>query len=312
MRAPITPERFGCGLKLQFDELLEIRQALQRNHCEDAAVLHLGPPDIMESIDKIFDVGCGPEVFARLAISHASADLICSGAEPSALSACFEFGPFAEPSQRAALSSALFAEAEARKLLLGKCHSTFGPSTALTLAVSGPRVHRLSGKMETSNIYLSRPLGGFRNLYGAVLQGADFGTELEFLSADQRGVLDSYPLMGFCTDVSGYGLAGALWELATTTRSSVRVELNGTCFLPSLDQTFPCLTASLGAYEIRDLSETMSALVNGRELCGPALFCCQPEDEAQVFQRFFQAGMASPLGIGVVAPGPARVEVAGC
>ena len=125
----LIPERFGCGLKLDFGELVSLRHDLARPFGADAAMIEGVRPETLSSIDRMFQVGVGPLDFCRLALRHATADLIASGAEPSFVSVSFEFGPELDAGGRGTLSGAFFMAARERRIQVGKCHSSTAPVT---------------------------------------------------------------------------------------------------------------------------------------------------------------------------------------
>ena len=272
MTPALIPERFGCGLKLDFDELVTLRRALGRPFGADAASLESVEPKVLSSIDRIFQVGVSPLEFCRLALRHATADLISSCSRAIFVSASIEFGQELNRDGRLDLTRAFFVAAGERQVEVGKCHSSTAPVTGLTLTVEGPLTARLRAPLHEGAILLAGTLGGLEHLYRRAIAGASDPVDtLGGFNPHQSAILDLIPALAFATDVSGYGLAGALWEFALSGPYQIHLSREVIdSLLPREDSDVPpCLCASLGSYSLPGLDMRAQAMLARREFCGP-------------------------------------------
>jgi hypothetical protein len=310
----LIPERFGCGLKVSYGETLDFQKSVGRSDAigTNAFPLEVGGRRAASSVDKVFQVGIDAERFCDLALRHAAADLIVEGARPLWVDACFEFGPeLATKSDRVAFSSAFFDAAARQSLAVGKCHSTFGGSTALTLCVGGELFYDFSSMPEAGVALLSKKLGGLRHLYLAALKGKPPKDEILSHLLSRCG--EVLPKAAFCaaTDVSGFGFAGALWDLAFRYCLSFTVSDAQHLMLgPESTAYPPCLEAELNEWALGGSSgSATAALFRSRELCGPLVLLCAKDELSMADQAFTALGLSPPLRIGEFVRGEPKVEV---
>ena len=275
-------------MKMSFSELASTRQQINAHSpghvFTDYAVHPVGDQEVARSIDKIFSVGQPPDIFCRLAFLHASADILCAGAVPDVADICFEFGLDEDITSRASISRAAFSVAHELGIAIGKCHSTYSATTALTIAVQGPIRAKIPshGKMDDSGGYvlLTRPLGGLKELYlKAIGNPSDQYPEalVNMLRRHDELVLRGAPLVKWVSDVSGFGLAGALIEAQDATGADFHLEKGRHLWGGGNERTpsLPCLGADLGAAtDLWGLGEEELAALSTRELCGPLLVLC--------------------------------------
>lgn len=287
MRA-IVPERFGCGMKVSFAELAAARARVNEvspGHVfADYAIHQVRGIDVARSIDKIFSVDQSPEIYCRLAYLHASADILCAGAVADVVDICFEFGLDEDAVSRSNISSAAFSVAQELGLRVGKCHSTYSATTALTVAVQGPvrvSIPSLSQEGATDGwVLLTRPLGGLKELYlNAIGNPSDLypAALSEMLRRQDELILRGASLVTWVSDVSGFGLAGALIEAHESTGADFLLQNGHHLWMGGSEQaaSLPCLGADLGnATDQWGLGEEELTALSTRELCGPLLILC--------------------------------------
>ena len=100
-------------------------------------------------------------------------------------------------------------------------------------------------------ILLAGGLGGLETLYRNALEGSGSMIDTAHgFNANQLGLLEVLPELSFATDVSGYGLAGALWEFALSAPLHVELDDIVLATLAGANETEvpPCLRADLGDY----------------------------------------------------------------
>ena len=309
---PLIPERFGCGSKINFGELVELRRATNSLYGVDATPVPNSSPPSLCSIDRIFTVGVSEHEFCRLAIKHAAADLVCTGARPRSVCVAFEFGPELNALDRQALSRALFEVAAVEGIFVGKCHSTEASTTALTLTVEGPVVASLGERCVEGELLIIGEVGGLQALYRMAMHGQDQPGLVEAMLVDHSAqVLGALPSVAFCTDVSGYGLAGACWEasLALEAHLILDTALLETNF-PEVDDPIPhCLLAVLDNYGLPEAPEHLRAVLARRELCGPYLLACPDAEVSSLLTQFTASRGPKVRRLGRFNRGPAGVSL---
>ena len=310
--SPLIPERFGCGSKIDFGELVELRRATHSLYGVDAMPVPATFPPSLCSIDRIFSVGVSEHEYCRLAIKHAAADLVCSGARPRSVCVAFEFGPELNAMGRLALSRAFFEVAAADGIIVGKCHSTEASTTALTLSIEGPVVSSLGERCVEGELLIVGEVGGLQGLYRMAMNGQDQPDLVEAMLVDHSAqVLGALPSVAFCTDVSGYGLAGACWEasLALEAHLILDTALLETNF-PEGDDPIPhCLLAVLDSYGFPGAPEHLRTVLARRELCGPYLLACPDAKVPSVLTQFTATGSPQVRRLGRFSRGRAGVSL---
>jgi hypothetical protein len=278
---PLVPERFGCGLKVPFEQLRHLRKNIRgrdRNpDTLDFGEAHIGSLVQVSSIDKIFDIGRGWPTFAACAIDHAAMDVLCGRATPTSMDICFEFGPDLDPEAWMECSSAFFASAAARNLEIGKCHSTFGPTTAVTISIRGTRYAEEPLLPDAGVILLTGKIGRLKQLYldaiGWVPNEAEAALQAMHLRLHDF-VRDSNNEIGWMTDVTGYGLAGSLIEAAEFLGVGIQVCATDVMIFGQADRE-PRPECMFGITsipsEFNKITEWQAAAFVTRELCGPML-----------------------------------------
>ncbi len=299
----------GCAAKVGGSVLQSVLARLQPEPVEteiglaqrdDAAAFTVPAGKILvQSVDQFRAFIDDPHLFGRIVAHHCLGDLYAMGAAPhSALAlATVPFAPAAkmEADLFAMLDGANSVLRQAGACLIGG-HSAEGPELGLGFSVNGlaerHRLLRKSGLRPGDALILTRPIG----------TGVLFAAEMR-LRARARWIDDCLDqmttpaapaaacLIGHgatgCTDVTGFGLAGHLLEMAQASYVDVRLDLAAVPILDgALELAGQGLTSSLQA-DNRHAATRMSASAS----CAAA-----PQ-----FELLFDPQTAGGLLAGVVA-----------
>jgi selenide,water dikinase len=248
--AELAPMRCGgCGSKVG-SELLEgvldeIRQryGMQRDsgtgHADDAAILRVPPGvELIQSIDHFRSFVDDAYLFGRIAANHALGDLYAMGIDAHSALVIANVVFASEDQQRQDLYQLLCGVAETLRrdgVLLAGGHSGEASQMSCGLSVNGfarpGEVLLKSGMRPGDALVLTRGLGS----------GVIFAAEMrararsEWVDAALDGMLTSSRdasrcLRRFaasaCTDVTGFGLAGHLHEMARASHCAVELRLD--------------------------------------------------------------------------------------
>ncbi|MCE2518793.1 MAG: selenide, water dikinase SelD [Alphaproteobacteria bacterium] len=236
----------GCGAKVP-SRVLE--RALARldlpaapgvltglDAADDAAVLAPVPGKVLvQTVDQFPAFVEDPWIFGRIAAVHALSDIHAMGAEPHAALALAGLAPgeaeLMEEDLVHMLEGVLSVLRQEGCALVGG-HTSESDRASLGLAVTGyaeeSAIIRLSGLQPGDAILLTRPLGT-GTLLAANMHGEAEGDWVEgALDAMQRSNGPAARLLAGAgarsmTDVTGFGLAGHLWEMARA--SAVTIEI---------------------------------------------------------------------------------------
>ena len=231
----------GCGAKLSADVLGEtlaslprgIRGDVRTGPGDDAAILEIGGTGQVITTDHLRGFTLDPALQARIAALHAMSDVWAMGAAPQAALAQITLPPMSDALQRRSLAEIMSAAAacfgaEGAEIVGG--HSTQGAELQIGFTVTGlldgPAIGT-DGAQAGDALILTRPLGS-----GVILAGemaarapgpvvADAWALMARSQADAARVLA--PRASAMTDVTGFGLAGHLWEICR--RSGLGAEL---------------------------------------------------------------------------------------
>src|ERR1019366_4669450 len=247
----------GCGAKVGAEVLAGALADLPRSANidlvigldapDDAAVLRVPPGQLLvQSVDHFRAFLDDPFVFGQVAAAHALSDLHAMGARPwTALAiAAVPYGPGAK--MRADLSAMLLGASKVLRedgcTLVGG-HSGEADEAALGFAVSGlatpETLTRKSGLRPGDALILTKPIGT-----GIVLAGHMRGlTRASWLSAAIESMCRSNATAArvlrehwvtACTDVTGFGLAGHLAEMARASAVAATIFRESVPVLPGV------------------------------------------------------------------------------
>lgn len=216
---------------------------------DDAAVIQVPPGKLaVQTVDYFRAIVEDPYRFGQIAVNHCLSDLFAMGATSSHVLALatIPYGSDAiqEETLYQLLSGALNALAADGTLLAGG-HTTEGPELALGFACHGwiapDQIWRKSGMEPGQVLILTKALGtgclfaadGLRQAKGRWIEAA-----IAAMSQSNRAAAECLRAHGAtaCTDVTGFGLAGHLWEMAAASQVNVSLDLSQLPQLPGVAQ----------------------------------------------------------------------------
>lgn len=238
----------GCGSKLGADVLERVLSRIDPGNlpdvvlgleaAEDAAALSV-PPDqtLLQSVDMFPAIVDDAYVFGQIAANHCLSDIFAMGGRPRTALAIAALPLASEDKMEVTLEELLQG---ARRVLrragaeLVGGHTLEGSELALGLAVSGladsSRLLRKGTMAPGDRLILTKPLG----------TGALFAAQMRMKAKGRwiQGALDSMlrsnqqaaacflrHAVHACTDVSGFGLLGHLFEMVRDSNLQVRISL---------------------------------------------------------------------------------------
>jgi selenide,water dikinase len=322
----------GCAAKYSASLLSQLLSGLGPASSEDLLV-GLDPPDdaavyrfsddqaVVLTTDFFPPMIDDPRLFGEIAAANALSDVFAMGGRP-----LFALSIAAFPEElpletvRAILDGAGAKVAEAGAILAGG-HTVRDAETKYGLAVAGTvhpeRIWRKSGARPGDVLVLTKPLGTGLVLTAAragVLGEAEVGRATESMTALNARAADA--LRPFepsaVTDVTGFGLFGHAYELAT--RSGVQLTLEA-ARLPALDGALEAAERDLRTggdrrnrdyvgqgIELDGVPDAVAALGFDAQTSG-GLLACVPADRAAVLEATFAAEGLFAARIGRVREG---------
>ncbi len=238
----------GCGSKLGAEVLERVLGRIDPGElpdvvlgldaAEDAAALSVPPGKILlQSVDMFPAIVDDPFVFGQIAAHHCLSDIFAMGGRPRTALAIAALPPASEDKMEVTLEELLQG---ARRVLrragaeLVGGHTLEGSELALGLSVSGladsDRLLRKRTMVPGDRLILTKPLG----------TGALFAAQMRLKAKGRwiQGALDSMlrsnqraaacflrHAVHACTDVSGFGLLGHLFEMVRNSNLQVRISL---------------------------------------------------------------------------------------
>jgi selenide,water dikinase len=246
----ITPMRCGgCGSKVGSVILEQVLEQIHHQygsanssafeHADDAALIKLPPGrELIQSIDHFRSFIDDPYLFGRIAANHALGDLHAMGvdAHSALVIANVVYGSEMKQSQDLyqLMSGVLETLLQNETMLVGG-HSGEASQMSCGLSVNGfarPEDLMLkAGLQPGDHLILTRPLGS-GVLFAADMQGKARGAWIDE-ALEQMLMSNRFAATCFrefkasaCTDVTGFGLAGHLFEMARASNCAVEVLLD--------------------------------------------------------------------------------------
>lgn len=250
----------GCAAKIDPPTLQQILAGLKNMHRdeaenieyrEDVGVLSLLTGErLVQSIDMITPVSDNPRIFGAIAASHALSDIYAKGACPISGLVLLGLPPLlVQPSTATAiLQGAIDKLHEAGARILGG-HTIASQELQLGLAVTGSIINKIIpnvGCKEDDFLILTKPLGigmviTALKLKNSGFQINDFTDEMVQLSEQSMLTLnntssDVMTQIGVhaCTDITGFGLLGHLYEMLYIEDLSALIYFNKIPFIPGI------------------------------------------------------------------------------
>ncbi|MGE3245414.1 MAG: selenide, water dikinase SelD [Beijerinckiaceae bacterium] len=237
----------GCGAKIGSDVLRAVLRDLRvlrsedvaggEGFSDDAAIVR--PPAgkvLVQTVDSFRAMIEDPYLFGKIAANHALGDIYAMGAKPHTALAIVTL-PYSAPAKieadlRQVMAGAVGVLNSAGAALVGG-HTAEGAELTMGFSIQGAgeeaALLRKSGLQPGDAIVLTKPLGT-GVLFAADMQHGARGRWIE--AAIQSMLLDNAPAAAIflehgahaCTDVTGFGLAGHLGEMAQASGVEIAID----------------------------------------------------------------------------------------
>ena len=254
--AEIAPMRCGgCGSKVGSEILQQVLEKINRKyetartdeleHPDDAALIRVPPgTELVQSIDHFRSFIDDPYLFGKIATNHALGDLHAMGvhADSALVIANVVYGSEVKQSQDLyQLMSGVVESLQQNNTRLVGGHSGEASQMSCGLSVNGfARPEDLilkTGMRPGDQLILTKPLGS-GILFAADMRGKARGSwidaaieQLLVSSRDAAACLRRFHASA-CTDVTGFGFAGHLFEMACNSACAVEIFVDRIPLLP--------------------------------------------------------------------------------
>lgn len=235
---------------------------------DDAGVYRLSPDTaLVQTVDFFTPVVDDPYAYGQIAAANALSDVYAMGGRPLTVLNIACFNPAHDPEVWAqVLRGAYDKTIEAGAVVVGG-HSVEDDEPKFGMAVTGlvdpANMFTNAGARVGDSIYLSKPLGS-----GILATAAKFdqctaeelGAAIEVMATLNRDACDLGLVHGVrcATDITGFGLAGHLWNVARA--SGVRIQISSDA-LPVLP----------GIQALAEAGNTTGGAIKNAEFIGDAL-----------------------------------------
>ena len=261
----------GCGAKMGAGTLAKMLEGFQTHSdprlivgfdkSDDASVYVLDENTaLIQTTDFFPPIVDDPYLYGRIAAVNAMSDVYAMGGEPKlALNILCAAEDMDDETVRQILRGGYDAAYEAGAIITGG-HTIHGPEPIYGLAVSG-FVH--PGKVLTNSdakagdaLILTKPLGAGVITTAAKADLADKAAvervyrQMGTLNKTARDIMVKYPVHS-CTDVTGFGLLGHLYEMAQGSGCSLRIDEKAVPVHPEAEEYAAMGLVPAGAYRNR-------------------------------------------------------------
>jgi len=324
----------GCGAKVAGGALrsglagvpVAVRADVLAGAGDDAAVLTHGTGVQVLTTDALRAFTADPFVLGKVAALHAIGDVLAMGAAPQAALAQITL-PRASQAVQARMLAEVLAGAVPELARFGADlvggHTMQGDDMTVGFTLTGlaPSALRKSGAQAGDRLILTRPLGSgvilAAEMANAALPGALLGEVVaEALARMQRphcGMADLVGAATALTDVTGFGLAGHLWEMLEGASLSAELDLAQIPLLPgalelAASGVRPHLAAANRAAVGDALPETpLGWLLADPQTAGGFLAAVPADQASDALARLHAAGESDARIIGTLQAGPPRL-----
>ena len=252
----------GCGAKIGASVLQEVLNELLGEgyyQPQDAVQISPGPEIIYQSVDALKTPIQDPWLFGQIAVNHALSDLYAMNLKPESAQVLITLPHASQRIQKRQLlmlMQGVFKQLEALHCRFLGGHTSEASELSVGLVVNGiqhrPLFHK-QGLMPGDKLVLSKPLGTGLILAAAMqgqCDGLVFNHAIEtMLQANDQAaeILSSLNVLA-CTDVTGFGLLGHLFELCQASACAATLDVNAIPILPGAE-----------AYAVRNLKSSLYA-----------------------------------------------------
>ncbi|MEH6503615.1 MAG: selenide, water dikinase SelD [Cycloclasticus sp.] len=230
----------GCGAKIGTKVLQQmLDEVLGKGHYQpqDAVQISNNSEIIYQSVDAIKSPIQDPWLFGQIAVSHALSDLYAMNLKPDSAQVLITL-PYASQTiqkrQLKMLMQGIFMQLDALQCRFLGGHTSEAAELSVGLVVNGtqqqtPLFHK-QGLMPGDKLVLSKPLGTGVILAAAMqglCDGEVFNQALSSMlqANEQAAKLLSELDVQACTDVTGFGLLGHLYELCQASACAATLKL---------------------------------------------------------------------------------------
>ncbi len=298
---------------------------------DDAGVFRISDDmALVQTVDFFTPVVDDPRLFGRIAAVNSLSDIYAMGGTP--LTALNLLATPADSLAPDVVSAMLAGGQEmmdrARASIIGG-HSIDDPEPKMGYAVTGlvhpSHIWRNDTAKPGEIVFLTKPIGT-----GLIIKAIKDGTAdrqtaeaAETMMATlngpaQEAIRAAVGDPGACTDVTGFGLLGHLWELAAGSGVRIRLDSERVPVLPGArelaeQKAFP--RGSLRNWEFVQEHVELDRVPGFREwlladaVTSGGLLFTAPEESREELQSAFQERGLSLWEIGLVSPGAARVDL---
>ena len=320
----------GCGAKVGAGVLAQLLEGIRVHRdpnllvgfdkSDDASVYQISPElALVQTVDFFPPIADDPYLFGQIAATNALSDVYAMGGEPKL---CLNIMAVPESMPKEAVHQLLRGGYdkvyEAGALITGG-HSILDDEPKYGLAVTG-FVH--PGKMLTNSgakpgdvLFLTKPVGiGVLTTAAKAEMLSPEGQQLAehlmtTLNKSARDVMVQHQIHA-CTDVTGFGLLGHLYEMAQGSGVEVTVEVDAIDLIPEAVELAGMGLLPAGMYRNRTFAEpgvdvgsvelARQDLLFDPQTSGGLLIAAAPED-ADALYRDLKAAVPSAQRIGKVA-----------
>lgn len=217
------------------------------SYADDAGIIRLDKDlALVQTTDFFTPVVDDPFLFGQIAAANALSDIYAMGAEPlAALNiVCFPDSHLDDEALRLIMQGGADKVKESGAVILGG-HSVSDKELKYGLAVTG-KIHpdriKLNHNLKSGDILLlTKPIGtgilttALKNDLYSESDLPEVLQSMQLLNHMPGNLLNKYPVSA-CTDISGYGLLGHLWEMMDGLKVGVQLSIKD---IPFFDQAIP-------------------------------------------------------------------------
>jgi selenide,water dikinase len=336
VRLTATSTKAGCAAKFGPGNLAKVMAHMNMQErkddpnllvgfgtCDDAGVYKIAPDyALIQTVDFFTPIVDDPYTFGTIAAANALSDVYAMGGTPlTALNICC-FSTGLEPEVYAEiLQGGLDKVTEAGAVVLGG-HTVTDNEVKFGVSVTGfihpDKVLTNAGAKPGDVLVLTKPIGtgvistAFKN---GIIDEQEMAEAVQSMSTLNRRASEAAQKIGVnaCTDVTGFGLAGHLYEVASASQVNIRINLTQ---IPVMDRVLELIEQDCipgGGYANRshyekwvtfegEISEVKKALVFDPQTSGGLLISVPREKAEELVNALKEGKTLSSQVLGEVLP----------